>query len=104
MASISSAEPASGFNSLTVISGYFALKAAMTSPYPHQSCGRAMVVSMPSFLAASMSSALGSADATAVEAITIAVDSASRRRLVEITLFSPLRVSQASADADTSVT
>jgi hypothetical protein len=32
IASISSPEPASGLSSLTVISGYFALKPAMTAP------------------------------------------------------------------------
>ena len=53
IASISSAEPASGFSSLTSMPGYLALKLAMMSPQPHQSCGSAIVDSMPSALAAS---------------------------------------------------
>jgi hypothetical protein len=47
-----------------------------------------MVVSLPSALAAATSSALGSAKATALEAITMAVESESRRRKCKVIVFS----------------
>src|SRR5258707_15727789 len=57
IASTSSPEPASGLSSLTV-RPYFALKPSITAPYPHQSCGSAIVVSVPSFLAAATRSSI----------------------------------------------